>query len=370
MKKLSTCIAIAALAGFLLSPTANAQKPLDGSDMAALVAAAQKEGVLVAYWHSSRISRAGDLFKAKYGITVRGIKMTDSESTEKIVREVEAKNIQVDIVGYDDGPRLVTELLPAKFVENFLPPSLAAVVPAASRDPFAYLWQVTIFGYNTERYQTCPISNVWQLTEPEWAGKLHMLDPRLRSTQIQAFSAIEDRSAELESAYQTHYGRPLVKTEANAGLEFVKRLARSKPILYNEDVELAAAVGARGQQNPPLGLYTLGRHREIKEKNLALGMCDLKPFLGINQPTYAQIVSGAPHPNAARLFMHFLLTEEGASSWTSDIGAYSANPALKSNPANPFPNIEAWGSRLLVSDNARAAKRRQALLDFWIANNK
>lgn len=370
MKKLSLWTLAVALAGIVLASAANAQKVHDGSDMAALVAAAQKEGTLVAYWHSSRIARAGELFKARYGITVRGTKMTDAESTEKVVREVESRNIQADIIGYDDGPRLVTELLPARFVENFLPPALAAVVPAASRDPFVYLWQVTIFGYNTERYQTCPISNVWQLTEPEWAGKLHMLDPRLRSTQIQAFSAIEDRAAELESAYQAHYGRPLVKTEANAGLEFIKRLARSRPILYNEDVDLAAAVGARGQQNPPLGLYTLGRHREIKDKNLALGMCDLKPFLGINQPTYAQIVSGAPHPNAARLFMHFLLTEEGAGSWTSDIGAYSSNPRLTSNPANPFANIEAWGTRLLVSDNAKAANRRQALLDFWITNNK
>ena len=340
------------------------------SDFDALVRAAQAEGKVVAYWHSSRVSKAAEGFKAKYGITVLGTKMTDAESTERVVREVESGNVQADLIGYDDGPRLVTELLPAGFVENYVPPALAASVPAASRDPLVYLWQVTIFGYNTERYSACPISNVWQLTEPEWAGRLHMLDPRLRSTQLQAFSAIEDRSAELAAAYQKQYGRPLVLTEANAGLEFIKRLAASRPILYNEDVEIAANVGARGQDKPPLGLYTLGRHREIKEKNLALGVCQLEPFQGINQPSYAQIVARAPHPQAARLFLHYLLTEQGAAPWTADLGAYSSNPTLSSHPGNPHPSITGWGDTLLVSDNRRAAERRQALLDLWIRNNK
>ncbi|OAM77615.1 hypothetical protein A3840_08880 [Devosia elaeis] len=340
------------------------------AEMDALIAAAKAEGSVVAYWHSSRVSKAGEGFEAKYGIPVLGTKMTDAESTEKVVREVESGNVQADIIGYDDGPRLVTELLPGGFVENYVPEDLAETIPESSRDPLVYLWQVSIFGYNTERYEECPISNVWQLTEPEWASKLHMLDPRLRSTQIQAFSAIEDRADGLAAAYEELYGKPLELTEDNAGLEFIKRLAASKPILYNEDVEIAAAVGARGQEAPPLGLYTLGRHREIESKNLALGMCPLTPFQGINQPSYVQVVADAPHPNAARLFAHYLLTEEGAAPWTADLGAYSSNPDLTSNAGNPFPNVAEWGDSLLVSDNARVAERRGDLLDFWITNNR
>lgn len=335
-----------------------------------LIAAAKAEGSVVAYWMSSRIAKAGEGFEAKYGIKVLGTKMTDAESTEKVVREVESGNVQADIIGYDDGPRLVTEMIPGSYVENYVPEDLAAMIPEGSRNPLIYLWQVSIFGYNTEANETCPITNVWQLTEPEWAGRLHMFDPRLRSMQIQAFSAIEDRADELAASYEKFYGKPLELTEENAGLEFIKRLAQSKPVLYNEDVELAANVGARGQENPPIGIYTLGRHREIEQKNLALGRCELEPFQGINQPTYVQIVADAPHPNAARLFAHYLLTQEGVSPWTDDIGAYSSNPSLTANPDNPYPNVEAWGNTLLVSDNARVAERRQALLDLWITNNK
>ena len=38
----------------------------------------------------NRIAKAGAAFEAKYGIKVLGTKMTDTESTEKVVREVEA----------------------------------------------------------------------------------------------------------------------------------------------------------------------------------------------------------------------------------------------------------------------------------------
>ncbi|MDQ2080553.1 ABC transporter substrate-binding protein [Xanthobacteraceae bacterium Astr-EGSB] len=362
------CLASFGLAATVASATIPAQAQT--ADIDKLIAAAKAEGSVVAYWMSARIANAGAGFAAKYGIKVLGTKMTDAESTEKVVREVESGNVQVDIIGYDDGPRLITEMIPGKYVENYVPPGLKDAIPEASRNPLIYLWQVSIFGYNTERYDKCPITNVWQLTEPKWAGKLHMFDPRLRSMQIQAFSAMEDRADELAASYEKFYGKPLKLTQANAGLEFIKRLAASRPVLYNEDVELAANVGARGQSDPPIGIYTLGRHREIKEKNLALGMCRLEPFQGINQPTYIQIVAGAPHPNAAKLFAHYLLTQEGVSPWTKDVGAYSSNPTLSANPDNPYPNVSAWGNSLLVSDNAHVAKRRQDLLDLWIANNR
>jgi len=188
------------IAGFLLA-TAAVLLPVcasaDEAGMEALIAAAKEEGSVVAYWHSSRIAKAGEAFEARYGIKVLGTKMTDAESTERVVREVEASNVQADIIGYDDGPRLVTELRPGAFVENELPADLAGDIPAASQDPLIYLWQVTIIGYNTERYQSCPITNVWQLTEPEWAGRFHMLDPRLRSTQVARSSACVDLPTEL-----------------------------------------------------------------------------------------------------------------------------------------------------------------------------
>ncbi len=343
----------------------------DGSDMDALIAAAQEEGELVAYWHSSRIEKAGEAFEEKYGIKVTGTKQTDSETTERVVREVESGNILADVIGYDDGARLANHLIPYEIITNYVPPAYADVIDPEYTDPMIYLFQVTVWGYNTETYPDgCPVSNLWELTEPEWKRNIHMLDPRLRTTQVQWFAELEKHSDELEAAYQEYAGEPLELTEENAGLEFIKRLAQNDPIVHQGDEEIAVAVGVTGQANPPMGQYTIGRHRDNEKLGHALGYCELTPFPAFNQPTYVGIVEGAKHPNAARLFINFLMTEEGVSPWTADPGAYSVVPGLSNNPDNPYDSIEAWGDRILnLTDVENAGTRRSELLDFWTRVN-
>ncbi|WP_454299190.1 ABC transporter substrate-binding protein [Salana multivorans] len=231
---------------------------------------------LVAYWHSSRIEKAGEAFEEKYGIKVTGTKQTDSETTERVVREVESGNILADVIGYDDGARLANHLIPYEIITNYVPPAYADVIDPEYTDPMIYLFQVTVWGYNTETYPDgCPVSNLWELTEPEWKRNIHMLDPRLRTTQVQWFAEAEKHSDELEAAYQEYAGEPLKLTEENAGLEFIKRLAQNDPIVHQGDEEIAVAVGVTGQANPPMGQYTIGRHRDNEKLGHALGYCEL-----------------------------------------------------------------------------------------------
>jgi len=96
----------------------------------------------------------------------------------------------------------------------------------------------------------------------------------------------------------------------------------------------------------------------------------VEPFKGLNQPTYMQIVSGSPHPNAAKLLAYYVLTQEGANPWVGVVGAYSSNSSLGSSSDNPYPTAKAWGDTLLISNNSNVAKRRKALMDFWIINNQ
>ena len=205
-----------------------------------LIKVAQKEGTVVTYWHSSRMGKkVASAFEKLYGVKVLATKMKDSEMTQKIVREVESGNVIVDLVGYDDGPMLDTVLTPSGFVENYVPPNLVDVIPENSRKPLIYLWQPFVFGYNTETYGSkCPINSLWELTEPEWAGRFHMWDPRIASSMIQMFSAMEDRSDDLAASYEKLYGKPLEITESNAGLEFVKRLAESRQFFITRITKL------------------------------------------------------------------------------------------------------------------------------------
>ena len=92
----------------LLQPTISMAMTLDE-----LIAAAQKEGEVNTYWHSSRMGKkVAKAFEEKFGVKVNATKMKDSEMTERIVREVTSGNVIVDLVGYDDGPFLDTVLIP------------------------------------------------------------------------------------------------------------------------------------------------------------------------------------------------------------------------------------------------------------------
>lgn len=163
-----------------------------------------------------------------------------------------------------------------------------------------YLFQVTVWGYNTDAYpEGCPDTNLWELTEPEWRQNIHMLDPQLRTTQIQWIAELEKHSDEIATAYEELHGTPLEVTEDNAALEFVKQLAANQPITHQGDEEVAAAVGVTGQANPPLGQYSLGRHRDNETLGHALAYCDLAPFPAFNQPTYVGIVEGAQHVSSS-----------------------------------------------------------------------
>ena len=122
-----------------------------GHSLDELIAAAQKEGEVATYWHSSRMGKkVAKAFEEKYGVKVLATKMKDSEMTERIVREVTSGNVIVDLVGYDDGPFLDTVLTPKGMVVNYVPPYVAKDIPADSSNPLIYLWQPFVIGYNSE----------------------------------------------------------------------------------------------------------------------------------------------------------------------------------------------------------------------------
>jgi len=102
---------------------------VEGYDYDKLVAAAQAEGSLVARWQSGRAPQAAIAFEAKYGIkTVASPRFDDSENIERLRREVQAKSVQVDILGMDDGAIILSEFIPKGMVTSWTPPDLAQFI--------------------------------------------------------------------------------------------------------------------------------------------------------------------------------------------------------------------------------------------------
>ena len=60
--------------------------------------------------------------------------------------------------------------------------------------------------------------------------------------------------------------------------------------------------------------------------------------------------SNAAHPNAAKLFIEFLFSEEGFAPWGKDCGTYSANPNIGVQEDIDYP-FSTW-EPLLVKEDA------------------
>jgi len=86
--------------------------------------------------------------------------------------------------------------------------------------------------------------------------------------------------------------------------------------------------------------------------------------MGYALPTYTAIVKNCPHPNAAKLFVHYILTD-GSYPWTvEDMGGFSSNKTIPTNKDNEGTWSE-WLPKLVRLNNKASLKLRQDILDFW-----
>jgi iron(III) transport system substrate-binding protein len=71
-----------------------------------------------------------------------------------------------------------------------------------------------------------PVENLWALTEPEWSGRVVLVDPNVRGDYLDLVTEMSLRSEEMAQAYRDHFGREIVLDEGveDAGLQFVKGL--------------------------------------------------------------------------------------------------------------------------------------------------
>ena len=343
-------------------------EPVEEYSYEKLVELAKAEGELVVYDTSSKIVPIGKAFQEKYGITVKATKMKNPEQVERVKREVDAGNIQVDVVGLSDGPIIVNELIPQGYLENWIPPDFKNRIPKEFHYPLTYRVGQKTFGYNFESYEKSPVTNIWQLTEPEWKGRVFTNDPAANPTLLGFFVAMTkaENAEKLEKAYEEYYGEKIKLEEENAGWEFLLRLFRNNPVIMKSDGDVAEAVGAPGQAKAPIGFYTYAKQRG-NDDGLKLAVAfDIAPFIGFASGTYANPVKGCAHPNAAKLFVRFLLTEEGIKPHMKKIGVYSPNPDIPVHKDDDLGSWESWSKYMIVLDDELTWKIGQDVLDLWL----
>lgn len=330
-----------------------------------LIAKTKEEGKLVIYSNTSVVNKSADIFKEKYGIEIEFTQLGDSEMIEKVSSEAQAGvSGGADLVFCQDGARVISELITPGYTRNYLSSRIEGV-PEEDQNPLVFQFCNKLFIYNNEGTDNTVYTNVWQFTDPQYKGILQMKDANSEGVNMNFFTMLvrDDIAQQLADAYKDYYGKEIELTTPNAGYEWIKGIYANGMILGTSDTKVSEAVGAKRQANAPMGLFTLNKYSKKDEKGLALGIAEqMQPFQGFYYPIYSQVTTYAEHPHAAELFIEFMYTEEGWSSYATRIGDYSANRNLPAGPGDK--TIDEWSQVLIREDSQWVYENRMDVEDF------
>jgi iron(III) transport system substrate-binding protein len=176
----------------------------------------------------------------------------------------------------------------------------------------------------------------------------------------------------MRAAYKETFGKDLETDEDSATKAWLKAFATNSPLITDGDDPIAEAVGAPGQKEPFFGLLSSAKFRDNADKGYKLGLCkDLGPWPGWTYTKLALIATGTKSPNTAKLFIHYVLTDEGIAPQAvdgklptnTDIGLPDDEP---SGIGDVLDKLEQYNAATALED----WDAREEWQDFWRLNYK
>jgi iron(III) transport system substrate-binding protein len=300
-------------------------------DWDAIEAAAKKEGSVIVYANSSKISKAAEKWAEKYPeIKMEGYDLGGDEVLSKTVGEQESGLFVGDVWFSSGGAEVVGNVLPHEYVWRFVPKTTS--VDEQYTEPLLMSrFGTSIFAYNSELNKSCPITNIWELTQPEWQGKFVIEDPLNDASTLSKLITLANHADEMKKAYVDLYGSEPVLDEdtADAGWLWFKRFAQNQPIPQPGGDEVDSAFATPGMTDNFIALTSYSNYPDVQDGNLAFEPCwGINPISGVQAQSYAAVINQAPHPNAAKLFIQFITSEEGRDPWAK-YGTYFPDPTYQ-----------------------------------------
>ncbi len=348
-------------------------------DWAAIEAAAKLEGKVTIYANSGGIEDLFETWEALYPEIEFDAADTDGIDT-KMQAEQESGNVIGDVWFNSDGHILYGKFLPNEWMWWFVPRGVT--IPELTADyPFAIARHSTdVIGYNNAFYPDgCPLTNIWQLTEAQYKGKFFMEDPMSDVSTMAKIATFVQNADEMAQAYEQFYSKPWTEDELavkddsglapeNAGYLWLKKVAYNGVVVLDDgDMVDAAFAGLElpEGEEPGFGWTGYSTVEATQEGELNMAPCfGMEPVMGIFKTSFLGIANKAPHPNAAKLFIKFALSEAGFDPW-NEIGSYPAAEGLPVYEDNlPLAELmpQVWEMDPLFDWNNVSIVR-----DFWAA---
>ncbi|MFC7403893.1 ABC transporter substrate-binding protein [Georgenia alba] len=277
---------------------------------------AGEEGQVVVYSFTSRIAQIEESFEAEYpGIDVVPSDISSSELIQRLASEHQAGAATADVAYVSDAPVVVTELMEDGVLTPYVPERVAEALPDEYEAPLvANRLSTKVLMYNEEAYPDgSPVENLWELTEEEWAGKVVMVDPNVRGDYLDLATEMSLQAEEMAAAYEEHFGEEITLADgvADAGMQFLADLYANDVVLVDDTDTVNAAVGATGQEDPPVGFTSYSDRRDNEEEGWALQVAaGAAPSPGIVFPAMLGVTANAENPAAARLLIDYMMGDD------------------------------------------------------------
>ena len=271
------------------APKQAAAAATPAEDLNALYEAAKQEGEI--NWYTAINTDWGQpivrKFEAKYpGVKINYNRQTSEKLEELLNAESKAGKMQWDVV--DTNADAFLRFVRAGYVQKYQP-SIAAEFAAERKDPngmWTVNWIIPItVAVNTDRTKPEEYPKTWDdMTQPLWKGRF----------------AVEEGNIVVFTAMKEAWG-------AEKATAFWKAIAANDPQIRMGNT-LTAQQLAAGEFSATLNVYTHESNR-LAGAGAPVKVIPLDPT--ILTISLVGLGAQAPHPNAAKLWINFLLGPEG-----------------------------------------------------------
>lgn len=281
------------------------------------MAAAKKEGTVT--WYTSTpiktAQKIADAFEKQTGIHVELFRSGGSAILRRFMQEHTSGLNAADVLTTSDPAN--SNKLAAQGVFVPFKPDNFDKVPAGSKDPngdwVAQRLNMMVIYVRTDQIPEADYPKTWtDATEPKYKGKLAMTDPSFTSLQLMVVSTLSRK----------------------LGWDYYKKLKANDIMIVQGNQQVLDTI-KRGER--PIALGALDSYAAAARKQ-GHKIHSIYPADGtfiIPSPT--AVIKGSPHPNAAKVFANFMLSDtaqklfpaDGGYSARVDIGPPADSPQLK-----------------------------------------
>jgi putative spermidine/putrescine transport system substrate-binding protein len=326
-----------------------------------LVKAAKAEGELTVIACPHDWVNYGEIFQkfsAKYGIKLNELNPDGSSGEEIEAIKANKNNMgrqapDVIDVGLSFGPQIKADGLVAPY-KVVTWDSIPANVKDADGYWYGDYYGALAFEVNTDIVKNPPKD--WKdLLKPEFKGQVALAgDPR---TSNQAFLTVAAAGVASGGSFK----------DIMPGLQFFKKLNE-----VGNFVPIIAVPGTVASGETPITVrwdYNALSNRDKSAGNPNIGV--IIPATGVVAGVYIQAISAyAPHPNAARLYMEYLYSDEGQILWLKGYGHpvrfndLAKRNAIPADLAAKLPPASAYAKALFPSIEEQEATKK-ATAENW-----